>query len=161
MKILEQDGILKTTQFKTCEEHKLLTSISPLVLSYKAELLLQCCPAHAWYWPSCSKSLRVLDTNAKLCCSILLPRTPVKYSKSGEQTGRCDIQEMRIHTALPYIAFFLQCICQIAIGIREVGLQLNSTTIRVNSQINETLLIVDAGQVAMDNCMVWAKAQGS
>lgn len=68
---------------------------------------------------------------------------------------------MGLHKVLPYIAFFLQCICQIAVGIREVGLQFNSTTIGVNSQVSEALLIVDTGQVSMDHCMVWAKAQGS
>lgn len=62
---------------------------------------------------------------------------------------------------LPYIAFLLQGICQIAVGIGEVGLQFNSTTVGVNSQVNEALLIVDTRQVSMDNCMVWAETQGS
>lgn len=68
---------------------------------------------------------------------------------------------MGLHKALSYVALFLQCICQIAVGIWEVGLQFNSTTICVNCQVNEALFIVDTGQVSMDNCMVWAKAQGS
>lgn len=66
-----------------------------------------------------------------------------------------------MHKMLPYIAFLLQGICQIAVGIGEVGLQFNSTAVGVNSQVNEALLVVDTGQVSMDNRMVGAKTQGS
>lgn len=62
---------------------------------------------------------------------------------------------------MPYIPFFLERVCQIAVGIREVWLQFNGATIGVNSQVNEALLIVDTGQVPVDNCMVWAEAQSS
>lgn len=62
---------------------------------------------------------------------------------------------------LPYIAFLLKGICQIAVGIREVRLQFNSAAVGVNSQVNEALLVVDTGQVSMDNCMVGTKTQGS
>lgn len=68
---------------------------------------------------------------------------------------------MNLHQLLPYIAFLLQCICQIAVGVGEVWLQFNSPTIGVNGKINEALLIVDTGQVSMDNGMVRAEAQGS
>lgn len=61
----------------------------------------------------------------------------------------------------PYIAFLLEGICQIAVGIREVGLQFNSPTVGVDSQVNEALLIVDTSQVSMNDCMVWAQTQGS
>lgn len=64
------------------------------------------------------------------------------------------------HKVLPYVAFLLQGICQIAVSIWEVGLQFNSTAVGVNSQINEALLIVDTGQVPMYNRMVGAKTQG-
>lgn len=60
-----------------------------------------------------------------------------------------------------YIAFLLKGICQIAISIWEVRLKLNSATIGVNSQVNEALLIVDTGQIPMNNCMIWTKAQCS
>lgn len=40
-------------------------------------------------------------------------------------------------------------------------LQLNSTTVGVDGEVDEALLIVDTGQVSMDNCMVGAKTQGS
>lgn len=62
---------------------------------------------------------------------------------------------------LPYIAFLLQGICQVAVGVGEVGLQFNGTTVCVNSQVNEALLVVDTSQVSMDNRMVGAKTQGS
>lgn len=68
---------------------------------------------------------------------------------------------MNLHQLLPYIAFLLQRICQIAVGVGEVWLQFNSPTIGVNGKINEALLIVDTGQVSMDNGMVRTEAQGS
>lgn len=86
----------------------------------------------------------------KLNSVNVLLLNPDRYSKLA------DTQE-----ELPYIAFLLQGICQIAVGVWEVWLQFNSTTVSVNSQVNETLLIVDTGQVSMDNCMVGAKTQGS
>lgn len=58
---------------------------------------------------------------------------------------------------MTYIALLLQGICQIAVGIREVGLQFNSTTVSVNSQVNEALFIIDTSQVSMNNGMVGTK----
>lgn len=62
---------------------------------------------------------------------------------------------------VPYIALFLKSIGKIAVSIREVRLQLNSTPIGINGQIYQTLLIVDAGQVAVDYSMVGAQTEGS
>lgn len=42
-----------------------------------------------------------------------------------------------------------------------MGLQFNSAAVGVNSKVNEALLIVDTGQVAMDDGMVRAQTQGS
>lgn len=40
-------------------------------------------------------------------------------------------------------------------------LQFNSAAVGVDRQVDETLLVVDAGQVAVDDRVVWAKAQSS
>jgi len=40
-----------------------------------------------------------------------------------------------------------------------VGLQFNGPPVGVDGQIDKALLIVDAGQVSVDNGMVGAKAQ--
>lgn len=42
-----------------------------------------------------------------------------------------------------------------------MGLQFNSTAVGVNSQVNEALLIVDTGQISMDNSVIGAQTQGS
>lgn len=42
-----------------------------------------------------------------------------------------------------------------------MGLQFNGTAVGVDGEVNEALLIVDAGQVSMDDRMVGAEAQGS
>ncbi len=60
-----------------------------------------------------------------------------------------------------YIAFLLQCISEIAVCIRKVWLQLNGTTVSINGQVNQTLLIVHTRQVSMDNSMVRAQAEGT
>lgn len=62
---------------------------------------------------------------------------------------------------VPYIAFFLKSIGKIAVSIREVRLQLNSTSIGVNGQIYQSLLVVHTGQVPMDYSMVGAQTEGS
>lgn len=62
---------------------------------------------------------------------------------------------------LSYIALLLQRICQIAVSVREVRLQFNGTAISVDGEINKSLLIIDAGQVSMDNGVIRAEAQGS
>ena len=40
-------------------------------------------------------------------------------------------------------------------------LQLNGTSVGVDGKVNQTLLIVDARQVAMDHSMIGAQAEGS
>lgn len=62
---------------------------------------------------------------------------------------------------LSYIAFLLQGICQIAVSVREMGLQFNSTAVGVNCQVNEALFVVDTGQVSMHDGMVGAQTQSS
>lgn len=57
----------------------------------------------------------------------------------------------------PYIALFLKSIGEITVSIREMRLQLNCTSIRINGQIYQTLLVVNAGQVAVDYSVVWAQ----
>lgn len=60
-----------------------------------------------------------------------------------------------------YISFLLQCVCQIAVGIGEVGLQLNGPPVGVDGQVDESLFVVDAGQVSVNHCMVGAQTQSS
>ena len=48
----------------------------------------------------------------------------------------------------------LESIGQVAVGVREVGLQLNSSSIGIDGQVDEPLLIVDTGEVTMDDGMV-------
>lgn len=62
---------------------------------------------------------------------------------------------------VPYIALFLKSVGKITVSVGEVRLQLNSTSIGVNGQIDQTLLIVHAGQVAVDDSMVGAQTEGS
>lgn len=61
----------------------------------------------------------------------------------------------------PYIAFFLKSIGKIAVSVREVRLQLNSASIGVDGQIDQTLLVVHAGQVAVDYGVIGAQTEGS
>lgn len=62
---------------------------------------------------------------------------------------------------VPYIPLFFKSIGKIAVSIREVRLQLNSTSIGVNGQIDQTLLVVHASQVAVDYGVVGAQTEGS
>lgn len=55
-----------------------------------------------------------------------------------------------------YISFLLQCVCQITVGIWEVGLQFNGPPVGVDGQVDESLFIVNAGQVPVNHCMVGA-----
>ena len=48
----------------------------------------------------------------------------------------------------------LESIGQVAVSVREVWLQLNSSSIGVDGQVDEPLLIVDTGEVTMDDGMV-------
>ena len=48
----------------------------------------------------------------------------------------------------------LEGIGQITVGVREVGLELDSSSIGINGQVDEPLLIVDTGEVTMDDGMV-------
>ena len=95
----------------------------------------------------------------------------------------------------PYLALFLQCISQVAVGIRKVRLQLNGSPICVNGQLHQAthvpmsqykfkqikcikrmkgqqevlykgqpdlpLLIVDTGQIPVDNGMVRTETKSS
>lgn len=62
---------------------------------------------------------------------------------------------------MSYAAFLLKGVGQVAVSIGEVRLQLNGTLIGVYGQVDQTLFIIDTGQVAVHNCMVWTQAQGS
>ena len=55
----------------------------------------------------------------------------------------------------------LESIGQITVGVREVRLQLNSSSIGINGQVDKPLLIVDTGEVAVDNSMVGGEVQCS
>ena len=55
----------------------------------------------------------------------------------------------------------LEGVGQVTIGVGEVGLKLDGPPVGVNSEVNETLLIVDTGQVAMDNRMVRGQVKRS
>ena len=48
----------------------------------------------------------------------------------------------------------LESIGQVAVSVREVWLQLNSSSIGIDGQVDEPLLIVDTGEVTMDDGMV-------
>lgn len=67
-------------------------------------------------------------------------------------------EEQRPTPVETHIALLLQSVGQVAVGIWEVWLELDGPAVRVNGQVNETLLIVHTCQVAMDHRMVGAKA---
>eukprot|EP00091_Calanus_sinicus_P025460 TRINITY_DN9730_c0_g1_i2.p2 TRINITY_DN9730_c0_g1~~TRINITY_DN9730_c0_g1_i2.p2 ORF type:complete len:112 (+),score=8.27 TRINITY_DN9730_c0_g1_i2:176-511(+) len=62
---------------------------------------------------------------------------------------------------LLYQALLLKGISQVAVGIGEVGLQLNGPPISVHGQVDEPLLIIHAGQVSMHHSMVGGQIQCS
>ena len=51
-------------------------------------------------------------------------------------------------------SLLLESIGQVTVGVWEVGLQLNSSSIGIDGQVDEPLLIVDTGEVTMDDGMV-------
>lgn len=53
------------------------------------------------------------------------------------------------------LAFFFEGVGKVAIGIREVWLEFNSTTVSVDCKVDETLLVVDTSEVSVDDCIVW------
>lgn len=53
-----------------------------------------------------------------------------------------------------HLALFLECIGQIAVCVRKVGLQFNGSPVCVNGQVNETLLVINARQVTVHNGIV-------
>ena len=61
----------------------------------------------------------------------------------------------------PYTALLFESIGQVAVSIREMRLQFNSSPVGVYCQIYQALLIVYTSQVAMYHCMIWTQAQGT
>ena len=55
----------------------------------------------------------------------------------------------------------LEGIGQITVGVREVGLELDSSSIGINGQVDEPLLIVDTGKVTVHDGMVRGEVQSS
>ena len=64
--------------------------------------------------------------------------------------------ESRIVTLLRLVnqTLLFESIGQITVGVREVRLQLNSSSIGINGEVDKPLLIVDTGEVTVDNSMV-------
>ena len=55
----------------------------------------------------------------------------------------------------------LESIGQITVGVREVRLELNSSSIGINGEVDKPLLIVDTGEVTVDDGMVRREVQSS
>ena len=51
-------------------------------------------------------------------------------------------------------SLLLESIGQITVGVREVRLQLNSSSIGINGEVDKPLLIVDAGKVTVDDSVI-------
>lgn len=77
---------------------------------------------------------------------------------SIKKSIQCNSKKER---SAPYTAFLLQGIGQVAVGVREVGLELNGPPVGVYGQVYQALLIVHTGKVAVHNCVIWAQTQGS
>lgn len=58
---------------------------------------------------------------------------------------------------LLHLPFLLERVGEVAVRIGEVRLQLDSTAICVDSQVDESLLVVDARQVSVYDGIVWGK----
>ena len=69
----------------------------------------------------------------------------------------CGTQlECRVVTllALLHQPLLLEGVGQVAVGIREVRLQLDGSSVGINGEVDETLLIVNTGEIAMDDGMI-------
>lgn len=89
---------------------------------------------------------------------------PLKLGVGMQNNGavaHCVDTHTHTHRVLPYIALLLEGVGQVTVGVREVGLQLDGAAVRVNGQVDKTLLVVDARQVAVDDGMVGAQAEGT
>lgn len=64
------------------------------------------------------------------------------------------VDAMPVNDSSTHLSLLLERIRQVAIGVREVWLQLDRPAIRVDRQIDEALLIVNARQISMDDCVV-------
>lgn len=76
--------------------------------------------------------------------------------------GRTVIKMFRISLPLPtHLSLLLERVGQIAVGVWEVGLQFDGSPVRVNGQVNQSLLVVNARQVAMHHRIVGGQIQCS
>lgn len=75
--------------------------------------------------------------------------------------GKITVIATHPDRGVTYIALLLERVGQVAVGIGEVWLQLDGAAVRVDGQVDQTLLVIHARQVAMHHCMVGAQAQSS
>lgn len=62
---------------------------------------------------------------------------------------------------LGHLALLLEGVGQVAVGIGEVGLQLDRSPVRVDGEIDEALFVVHTGQVSVHNGIVGAQVEGA
>ena len=61
--------------------------------------------------------------------------------------------------SLGQLSLLLEGIGEVAVCIGKVGLELNGSSVGINGQFSQPLLVVHAGQIAVDNGMVRTDTQ--
>ena len=112
----------------------------------------------------CGRKLRehLQRLQVKPCCLLNIPLLPLDVRQIVERVGVRGAQlQCRVVALLRlgHHALLLERVGEVAVGVGEVGLQLDGAPVGVNGQVDKALLVVDAGQVAVHHRMVLAQVQ--